>query len=1443
MPYTDKEARKFYMRDLSPPRTGENGSANPDCPTDAPFVTKFDSIPGFWNYLVGLDSNDLIAELIQNDLDQGATRTAISFERTRLICEGDGAPVDDPEGWERLRTILGAGDKVLAKRSKFGIKNHGLKTAFTIGDEIRLMSDGKAIVQTLYKDGRDRRPYPGASEHPMEDPQAPATGCRVIVPYRNDDFKPLKGEAFEWPAVDAEKIEALFRSACASMPEQFAGIVSPEITPRYETVLRHWRLGEVRFLFSCTRPRKITKRMEVFRRRCTVSGTFSPLPEALREQAVRRLAPLKGVLQERTADYFRRGKCYFVEVSWPIDTKGKPKIGTGKFRYPIGYPQNSHEARTGHSTYFNAPFASDNKRHAPARDEATFGELRKECESLLIDALVHYTIPRWQADGLKPVVPSADADDGDEVVRPILAELAKTGALPVVNWREAAELAVKGRRGQRQSGGRQSAVRRYSKKERQYLFVVPALTWAKDAVHPSLSLLCPRSERQLHPRVHTDIVRLLADDNTPGFAEDFVSFDENDAFDRVTADGNQYFSGIVDPEREFSEPFITKVYLDLIKLALDENKLAEEKEDALVSALLLPDVRGQATAFPDMYSNVSLPPDISDILGLRLPPILDPGLAAHALFRRKKWKPKKFTMAEFLEGDTLHGADEQTRRMFWKWLYRNGRHIAQRDRPKLADFIIWPDENGRLCKISDLCAPRSGRVGAVFADFIRRPHEEVRRSKLVSVGGKARTSVRRTPTEDEIAAWLDTRLARFEIGSEPDAATASELHRLEADITILLKDRSIASLLKKAAVTLPALARDGSIRLRTELVICSSTNGRLALPDRYLLKDRQRAAMLDKLSPALNAPTPAMLLDAFAEDSGNISALQPRLKEFISVTEPDSDERRELAGMAIIPVDGQWRAPSTLALASNKGDYWGTWKRRIPAAVLSPDEQSRYRDAGVTSALPNLKTSRAFFGWLATQDQEVLEWHIPCVLRHILHSSGPTRWARISTDTPFIPVKSRDGLQLVSLRTAQRKPVFLSDAGNIGDDVIQRDSAVLLVIDRERTVAMPISEQLRALDIKSLREAIKEPENVVGTGDIAPASEDIIARFRKLRSSQFRRTFWKRLNELGVESGLVRRDWPTRLRRVQEIRLAKEVQARYRFRRKPYPLNVDAGFDPQTGVFWMKHGLGARRLYESVAKQLIFKPTAQLRDLFAFAHAVELEIADTRFRRLEGSEGGVSVDDAVEEEALYGLDMTGDENNVLGEAKGGHSPFTPDPGRNRPKSGPISNELGESPRRSRVQSGPSGSDGGSRQTPDLEKGHIEELKRDHYASHCQLCLCERSPHELAPIGSYIEWEEVRRKVVEAHHTDQVSAGGERHAGNLILLCKLHHDNYGRKFTRAAVTAALRDNPKEMSICFGEDSHVNGRQIEFVISGTGEIVKLFFTDHHVEYWLSQETTPD
>ena len=173
----------------------------------------------------------------------------------------------------------------------------------------------------------------------MVDRHAPADGCRITIWYRRSDVEPRQGEATVLGAISEQDIDTLFLSACESTPEQFAGIVSPEVAPRYEIVLRHWKLGEARFLFSCTHPRKIAKRIELFRRRCTVGGNLAHLPGGLIEQAARRLVPLKGRLRQRVAGFFRRGRRFFVEVSWSIDRSGRPRNGTGRFRYPIGYPK------------------------------------------------------------------------------------------------------------------------------------------------------------------------------------------------------------------------------------------------------------------------------------------------------------------------------------------------------------------------------------------------------------------------------------------------------------------------------------------------------------------------------------------------------------------------------------------------------------------------------------------------------------------------------------------------------------------------------------------------------------------------------------------------------------------------------------------------------------------------------------------------------------------------------------------------------------------------------------------------------------------------------------------------------------------------------------------------------------------------------------------------
>ena len=1403
------------------------------------FVTEADWVPSFWNYLLNLDREDLIAELIQNDLDQDATRTVISFEPARLICEGNGRPVEQ-DGWDRLRKIQGAGDSVAAKRGKIGVKNHGLKTAFTIGDEIRLMSAGQSITQTLYAKGRNRPPHPGASPQPRPDSKAPATGCRIIIKYRHAPIAPTVGEANLLAPVQRQDIDELFQSACRNTAEQFAGIVSPDLVPRYEIVLRHWQLGEAHFVFSCTRTRRIAKRIEIFRRRCAISGNFSPLPAALEEEAARRLVPLKGRLRQRVADFFRRGNRFFVEVSWVIDTSGRPHTGTGRFRYPIGYPPDSHEARTGHGVYFNAPISSDNKRHGPARNEATNKDLRQTCESLLLDTFAYHAIPRWAADGLNPLVPPSSAENVDEAVRPILGELTRRGAMPTLTWRAARDVHSKNHKKKTESASWRALGRNVRDCARKYRLVIPVTTWAPHQWNRTLSLLCPRREVQLAPQTDPRILDLMTDRETPGFGTDFISFDEDDAFCRALHKQSQFFAPVAEPQREFAHVLLARSYLDLIELALAQQECTDEVENALSTTLLLPDATGVAKPLRTMYSGLAVP---ADLPGLRLPPLLHSFLVTHPLFKRKKWRRPEFTMPQFLEGGTLQNANDAIRRGFWNWLLQNGRHIDSLDWSKLAEIAIWPDSNGNYTKLQDLCNPRSHRLARVLGPSIRLPHEQVRR--LISIKRKG-PSIRSAPTDQEIRNWLQSRAATFVVGSKPDVVATEALSNFQADLGVLLTDRFIATAIKATRFTLPSLAQDGSIQWRTMIVVPEPDNLPLALCPRFLLKDRRWAA-LDLISPALPRPTIAMMLDTFAEDSDNFSALHARLEEFLILTKEGSEERLQLANLPILPVHGRRRSPTELAFTGTK-DFWGTWKTRIAPEGLSQDDQRRYRAAGVTSALPNSDTSRAFFEWLAHENEATLRSHMPCVLRHILHRDGPAQWGEIFSDAPWIPVEGQQGMRLVSLQKAQRGPVYLRDAMEIAEAVLQSDSAVLLVIDHVKEVTEPISGVLRKLGVRSLRETLSEPEQVFGIGKITPASEAALQGLSALRSSKFQRTFLKRLTALGVETELVRHDWQGRLSKIDGIQFADKVQARYRFRGRTYTLEIDAGFDRASGTFWMKRSrrIGLSSLYEAIAAQLVFKSSARPMHLLTMDRAVELEIQDRSFGKTEPAS---EIDEAAAKASIRTTESdaheqeNAEESTDVVEAIFGHSPFEPDPTRNAPEPRPISAKPTRTPRLESVDEMPAGNkrDVAAKRVPELEKEHIETLKRNHYGSHCQMCLCERSPQELAPTGSYIEWEEVRRRVVEAHHLDLKSARGVRHAGNLILLCKLHHDNFGRRLTRMMITAALKRRNKGKRIRFGQEddvkSEVNGRVVELRIPDTGEIIRIFFTPQHADFWLS------
>ena len=81
----------------------------------------------------------------------------------------------------RLSYITGAGKEAPRKHNRIGVKNHGLKTCFKVGDEILIQSDQKRCKQTLYRDGLQAPPAPAAFKYPGPDESAPQDGCRIEV--------------------------------------------------------------------------------------------------------------------------------------------------------------------------------------------------------------------------------------------------------------------------------------------------------------------------------------------------------------------------------------------------------------------------------------------------------------------------------------------------------------------------------------------------------------------------------------------------------------------------------------------------------------------------------------------------------------------------------------------------------------------------------------------------------------------------------------------------------------------------------------------------------------------------------------------------------------------------------------------------------------------------------------------------------------------------------------------------------------------------------------------------------------------------------------------------------------------------------------------------------------------------------------------------------------
>lgn len=1363
------------------------------------FELESDEAPEFWQFLNGLAGDDLLVELIVNDLDAGATRTSIEFYPDKLICAGNGRPVDE-DGWKRLRLLRGAGRKAPAKKGLFGIKNHGLKACFIIGNEIVVRSSGKQILQTLFANGHDQPAYPGVRRPPIDDAGAPEVGTQIEVSYRHQSFRAPDGEPFEFAAASNAVLELVFLEAVRDLPRRLLGIVRPMVVEAYELQLRHHCLGEATLRFKCGRW-TLEKGLLRFGRSCEVTATPGLATESTYERSVAKSVRLGSETAHATffsaSSYRRRdGKLLLgkeglvLEVSWPVSDKGKPLFRQGKLRYPVSYYGDGSGACSGFGFEFSAPFRSDAERHELGSQSKAWNEgLLASCDELAAVTLAQILVPQHGPDVLKLVSISSD----DDRFRRIVTELLRARALPAI---DRSGKAVPVKKGQ--------------------LMIVPCYTSDVGKWSKTLARVCPPGSAIIHSSVPTRLIALLGDKNLDGWQEDHFRFDETDVLDRLRRHDAKYFPWQSDAQRRgfLSNGAEVAAHLDALFPVLDNAPPAVRESP---DGILLPDSAGELHPFSEMKRGISLPAGLLDVAP---PPVLHDAIRDHKVFRLRGWTLGTYDFSDLLASSQMNNLGLAARKRFLVWLSDNAQNPKRDDWPALKALPIWASTSGELVPLDGLCKPRDPTIAKAMGEYLLRPTKEVLRICSAADSPRVRVRVRSEPTAEEVVAFYRAQLTSFSIERELSAEDRRRFHLFESSLLSFGTEGRLAAALSRLSDEALALDGEGHLRRLREMVRSSPEIERLALPPRMIL-DRL-AAGLDKVLPPLSNPSWDMVTLALRDDPANIDALLPRLRAIGRATS-DPDLRRSVHDVPCIPHEGRLYCPGDLAFKGNSGDYWGQWKVVISGKALPDDVQDLYRSAGVIRSLPEASTSRSFFAWLSVQSQPTIAAHIPQVIRHIAHGKAMTSWWLSPPEVPCIPVESEDGALLLTVSDAVSRAV-VNDFPTLADEMrAAGNSPLLLAIDSAKTSNTPVADELRAMGIPGLRGASSEPLGVRYDREISPPVE-LERLLGVLRSEATARQLRKQLKEFDVRGDLLEPRWQRRLAGVQRVRVGVGLRAAHKVRRRTFFPRTAWAVLADAGEFWLEDGTDLDGAFFGAVADLVF--TERHRYLPLVLRAA-LEV---RVHEYHNPQDSLEGDADVDPDNLPRQDANDDDEP--GESTRPHPGAEPDLSKNKPSPRPLF--TGGMTKRVHKQEKAS-----APQRPQVVDENIQrqQLKGDHYAWHCQIALATAGPADLSPAGSYSEFQENRQKMVEAHHPDKVTAGGVRNAGNLLILSHMNHERFGRKISRQQVTDALAGECALRTIrdCEG-NVWVKGVVAQVFIPANGEVVPVFFTHEHRSYWL-------
>ena len=1174
----------------------------------------------------------------------------------------------------------------------------------------------------------------------------------------------------------------------------------------------------------------------VFGKECTTTSNVPGVPSiAIHEQACTFRLPFPTGKRPEIPDFFARDrKSLTAEIAWLTDKRGTPKSAKGVRRYPIGYDSKSQSALSGAGVHFSGPYLSDAERHGTSQMESLNDYIDDACKDALVDIMASYLLHRHGGRAMElyladPVISQ------DEPLKDLVDRTLDRRVLPLADRVRASSRRKRVALGPRKRPD--GTLRR---------IVLPMFTWDHQRVSDLLSDICPRGEDQIDRTVPSPILSYLGENcysPNDGFDGLVTTFDEDDAIERIQPEEEaEHFPWKDESEWQevLGDPSVARAYLDVVYQATRERGLESESE--VVEHAYLPDDCLRARPLMEMFSAVSLPPN----LGQRgYVPLVHPELRNHHLLKRKAWKPKPYTLDDYLDNGQLETASLAERKSFCTWLHSNWKKVKRRQTlARIADLPVWPSSDDNMLPLDSLCEPRNTRVASIMGDVLVRPSRQLLRSGLVSWRGRGRLVFRNVPSFQEFEKLLSERIDRLPRERELTSDEQREFHKLENDLAALSSStpqlkKYLGELAKEYSI---ALDKNGRLRDPGELVRDEGDLRRLHLLGGHII-DRTYS-ILERIDgwKTRGAPSTAQIVDTLREDGVRIGAHVPRLREYVRQSRREGTEPGGLLDIPCIPVEGELRSPRQIALRGSH-NFWGDWKKDVPLADINAETQRLYRRVGVVGGTPSPNSSRQFFQWIASQQTDVIVRHTAQILRHINHESGPHAWSDSSPQIPFIMVEDNGGkVQLVTKAdaTKSRSKVVIPDFEELEEAIRQhagRRPVKLAIVESPR-VRKPINDRLREFGVRTLRDFAGEPIEAVGTGEDTPTRRFGFRRILdSLTSGVKGRQLQKRLAKLDLDAsqGALRSNWSERLATIQDIRTSDSVTATYKLGRNKFQVAVDGKLDIDSGTLWIRSASDLRAVFfDALADRIFERPKKYYGSVLDLALKMEMKESYP----LEYQDG-VHLPDDIENgegDSRDGKDAGPFETSAI------HRAPKIDPSKNLPSPGPIPNNNGAKgdgvvkrvgKRRSKS----------SRTQPADESSQIADLKEKQYAWHCQACLAEAEPQTLAPLSSYVEVYEHRRCIMETHHYDHVNASGARHAGNIVLLCIYHHGALGDAVSRTEITRAFAQ-ARTRTLTFnsgnGMSKSLQGRVISIQPPQRQTPVSFFFTEEHANYWLTMAT---